>query len=257
MQLGSSLGKKLLIILRREKVKIVIAMAGKGSRTADQFSQPKPLIPILGIPLVVWALSGLPLEEASEIVLVINKEIAKRADLYEVILPFIPRNLNLSIHVIQEQTSGQAETVLLGTKSLKDEEALLIFNCDTLISDNFPENYRKVDGILGTFRSSDPQMSYVESNSEKVFRTAEKNVISDAASTGLYFFKSLKMFRYAYAHTRHLNESYVAPLYNVLIEKGMTIGAFTTDLVVPLGTSSQIISFDKTSPFHLLPKKYR
>lgn len=232
-------------------------MAGRGSRTADLFSEPKPLIPVLGAPLVAWALSGLPLAESTEVILIINPEVANVKDLHSLVLPFLPQGVNLSVQIVLEPTSGQAETVLVGTKHLDDDEPVLIFNCDTVISDNFPKHYRELDGILGTFDSVDPQMSYVESQNEKVVRTAEKIVISNEASTGLYYFKSLGVFRRAYSETSHINESYVAPLYNNLIKRGLKVESYSTDVVIPLGTSAQILDFINCPQMYLMPKRYR
>jgi NDP-sugar pyrophosphorylase family protein len=231
-------------------------MAGKGSRTQDQFREPKPLIPIHGVPLIAWAISGLPLDKATEIIFITNPIVASKVNLPEVIRDYIPRSLQISMQVVEHETSGQAETVLHGTSRLNPHDSILIFNCDTLISNNFPPNFLEFDGLLGVFPSSNPQMSYVESQKSKVIRTAEKRVISDCASTGLYFFKNLKDFRDAFLATQHENESYVAPLYNFSVAQGLNIGSFSTKKVVPLGTSEEIMDFINLNVLVDLPRHW-
>jgi len=218
-------------------------MAGTGTRTSDVYSTPKPLIMVKGKPLFAWALDGLPLDLACEITIITNKRVSKDPSFDRCLESFVPKSIKLNVEVLQNATSGQAETVLLGTKKVENHRGLLIFNCDTFISDEFPRDFEKWDGILGTFRSSNPAMSYVETNGNIVTRTVEKELISTQASTGLYYFASKEIFQNAYDDTNHLKESYVAPMYNSMIQKGLEVGFFGTDTVVPLGTSQEIETF--------------
>jgi dTDP-glucose pyrophosphorylase len=86
-------------------------------------------------------------------------------------------------------------------------------------------------------------MSYLQTDGNRVVRTVEKEVISDVASTGLYYFATKEIFYKAYYDTNHLKETYVAPMYNSMILKNMNVGYFATQTVIPLGTSQEIESF--------------
>ena len=218
-------------------------MAGSGTRTANAYSTPKPLIMVEEKPLFSWALDGLPLDLACEITIITNKHVSEDPSFDKSLESFIPKSLKLNVEVLQNATSGQAETVLLGTKKVENHKGLLIFNCDTFISDDFPRDFEKWDGILGTFRSSNPAMSYVQTNGNRVARTVEKDVISNQASTGLYYFASKEIFKNAFFDTNHLKESYVAPMYNSMIQNGLEVGFFGTEMVIPLGTSQEIETF--------------
>lgn len=219
-------------------------MAGRGTRTQNDYDVPKPLILARERPLFSWAMQGLPLEIASDLTFVTNKSVANNSNFARYIETYVPTNLTVRIVVTEKETSGQAETVVHGLGKVPKSNGILIFNCDTFISDNFPRAYSQWDGILGSYPSTNPSMSYIEVNSKQVLRTAEKEVISTLASTGLYYFKNKDLFLEAYENTLHKAESYVAPLYNYLIEQGLDITYFETQRVVPLGTPQEIISFE-------------
>lgn len=224
-------------------------MAGLGSRARSEDMVPKALKLTNGKPLFAWAIDGLPIDIASDITLVVSAEVANHPTFNHLLHAHVPKGIPLNVCVLDKTTSGQAETVVLGSREVPQENGILIFNCDTHISDDFPRDYQEWDGILGTFPSTNPSMSYVEVNSRKVLRTAEKIVISPLASTGLYYFKSKELFLEAYEHTSHQIESFVAPLYNYLIETSRSVTFFETRNFAPLGTIEEINGFE--------PKKCR
>jgi dTDP-glucose pyrophosphorylase len=201
-----------------------------------------------GQPLFSWALKGLPSGLASELTLITSRKVADDPSFERCIRDFVPRKLKLTVEVLGEPTSGQAETVLLGTRKTDSNKGLLIFNCDTYISDDFPREFGEYDGLLGSFKSENPGMSYLQTEGNRVIRTVEKEVISDVASTGLYYFATKEIFQKAYFDTKHLKESYVAPIYNSMIRKNLNVGYFMTQTVIPLGTSQDIESFQLNRP---------
>ena len=80
-----------------------------------------------------------------------------------------------------------------------------------------------------TFRSSHPKWSYARANEAgRVFETAEKRVISDKATVGIYYFKKGNDFVFGaqsmiHKNIRHNNEFYICPVYNELIVSGKNI----------------------------------
>lgn len=137
--------------------------------------------------------------------------------------------------VLDEETRGQAETVYLALKQVKaDEQALTIFNIDTFRPGFlFPPVSRIGSGYLEVFKGPGEHWSFAEpiaTNSTLVKRTAEKNRISELCSTGLYYFRNAKYFTDAFEQYRLTPESewpkgelYIAPLYNLLIERGDSV----------------------------------
>jgi dTDP-glucose pyrophosphorylase len=225
-------------------------MAGSGTRTSDKYESPKPLILLDEKPLFSWALEGLPKDIASEVRVITSRQVAAHSQFESLMKRFMPTSLNFSVEILQKPTSGQAETVLLGTKDVDRNNGILIFNCDTFISDNFPRDFEKWDGVLGTFESSNPGMSYLETEDKKVIRTVEKEVISNRASTGLYYFGSTEIFEKAYFGTNHSKETFVAPMYNTMISEGLNVSFYDTEIVHPLGTSEEIEEFRQSNILH-------
>jgi hypothetical protein len=142
---------------------------------------------------------------------------------------------NYEVVILENPTQGQAETVSIGLeKSTIDEnEPITIFNIDTFRPGfTFPKNIDDWDGYLEVFWGDGNNWSYAKTESEnstKVIETAEKLQISNYCSTGLYYFKSSKLFVEAYQSRTPISESslikelYVAPLYNVLISQNKNI----------------------------------
>lgn len=143
---------------------------------------------------------------------------------------------DFSIVILQEPTSGQAETVLKGIEgaNISDDESILIFNIDT-IRPNYviPEIAESCDGYLDCFVGSGANWSYAKTEDgtpdSKVVMTAEKKEISNFCSTGMYFFRRSRDFIKAYSEYNGsssdaaMKERYVAPLYNNLIQEGKEI----------------------------------
>lgn len=53
----------------------IITAAGAGNRTKDISNLPKPVIPILGKPMLYWAMKSLPLDIAQKIILIYRDDI--------------------------------------------------------------------------------------------------------------------------------------------------------------------------------------
>ena len=146
------------------------------------------------------------------------------------------------IVLLQEPTSGQAETVLKGIESanIPDDESILIFNIDTFRPNYvIPEIAETCDGYLDCFVGSGANWSYAKTEdgtpNSKVVMTAEKKEISNYCSTGMYFFRRSGDFIKAYndyngsTSEAAMKERYVAPLYNNLIQTGLDVRVDVVD----------------------------
>ncbi len=143
------------------------------------------------------------------------------------------------IVVLEKETKGQAETVTLGLELLEQQRPdyqgpITVFNIDTFRPNfKFPEVSHRGDGYLEVFRGSGDNWSFAlpeKEGSTKVIKTAEKNPISDLCSTGLYHFNRKQAYLDAYQayvakpqQEWEKGELYIAPLYNLLIEKGLEV----------------------------------
>ena len=209
---------------------LIMPMAGRGERFKQAgFTTPKPLIEISpGMPMYARATLSLPLGEMSEIVFVIlrehcllygfEQEIRRRFGAFRI-----------RIVVLDDVTSGQAETVALALDRSRSDEGLLVFNGDSAFEDDLTDWIRhdapNCAGALQVFRDTDPRWSFAKVDSlGNVVETAEKKSISDLASTGLYYFRSWREY-VAYYETlgASAGEKYIAPVYNCYLRDGKRI----------------------------------
>lgn len=165
---------------------------------------------------------------------------------------------------LDENTRGQAETVALGIRRWKDQalndsdESLTIFNIDTFRNNfSYPNCSMLGDGYLEVFKGEGENWSFAKplrANSTRVIQTAEKKAISDLCSTGLYYFNSMKDYLEAFDDYLKIPESqwergelYIAPLYNLLIDRGLEIHyhCIKRNEVIFCGVPSEYESFIK------------
>ena len=141
------------------------------------------------------------------------------------------RNFEVIVH--EGETGGQAESVELALSEKLNDEELFIFNIDTVLN-NFEKNPTRgnVAGYVEVFRGEGTHWSFVEPSPDRTgyaSRVVEKERISDLCSNGLYYFDTVRTFKkalisYQKRHQGFNHEIYVAPLYNELIDCGMSVG---------------------------------
>jgi NDP-sugar pyrophosphorylase family protein len=222
---------------------LVLTMAGAGSRTRTLFEGPKPFLPIgRGQTLLELAMAGLPWKNIEFVTFAINDEIESWASSKgRPIQTYLTRDVESAVINVGNVTNGQATTVEIALASVQRNGPLLIANCDTYFETTMPPDYLAYDGLLGVFRSESPNYSYARLNEAgDVIETAEKIVISNLASSGLYYFGTTEIYREALRKTAERGERYIAPLYNDMIAQGLRVGVFEHDFVTPLGTAQEI-----------------
>jgi len=210
-----------------ENINIVIPMAGEGRRFREAgYTFPKPLIEVHGKPMIESVYRTLPH---------IGRPIfiARTIDSINYNLEDFFHNLNPKsvLTTLDDKTEGAACTVLTVSNLIDNNDPLLIVNSDQICywSTNDALHWFNLhDGGIITFRATHPKWSYVKVVSGHVEEVAEKRVISDMATTGIYFWKKGSDFvKYAQqmidAEDRVNNEFYIAPVYNYAIRDGKQI----------------------------------
>ncbi len=103
--------------------------------------------------------------------------------------------------IIPTLTKGALMTSLAGTSLINDfSDPIIIDLVDILFSGDLNpveifNNDENVAGILPYFISDNPKYSYLEiDDNSNVLRTREKEIISQNASAGVYFFNNLQTF---------------------------------------------------------------
>ncbi len=230
-------------------------MAGKGSRFKNQgFKLPKPFIDVDGQPMISMVIDNLkPKNIKHKFIFIALREHIEKYFLEEVIKAKIQE---FDIVAVDSFTEGAAQTVLLASKLFNDEENVLIANCDQFVDINI-ENYlanidKSSDGDIQCMYASSPKWSYIRYKGNLVESVVEKEVISDVATTGLYWFKSGKIcVRYLEElvknNIKSKGEFYVAPSYNLLIKDGLkitfSIVGNDTDVMYGTGTPQDLKYF--------------
>jgi hypothetical protein len=93
-------------------------------------------------------------------------------------------------------------------------------------------------GLVPCFRSTEARFSYLRLDGGRVLETAEKRVISEAASAGVYVFRDLAVLAAAAAHSitnratlAHRGVLFVCPAMNGVIAQGLAVEAAWVDTV--------------------------
>lgn len=149
-------------------------------------------------------------------------------------------------------TSGQAESALIGMSALcnlnqkSSMQPVLIHNIDTiLLGRNFDEIGRMLKhnaGYVDVFSSSNHNYSYVIlSNTSHIIDMAEKMVISNLATSGLYGFESPLMFKNFYQS----DDIYITSVYKRMVQqkKLVIVGEIYKEMdTIVLGTPYEYLN---------------
>jgi len=229
---------------------IVIPMAGKGSRFQDAgYAFPKPLIDINGETMIEVVIRNLKPKCEHKFIFICQREHYEKYDLHNVLKNATDNNFEVIL--LNGITQGAACTVLAAAQYLNNNDDLIIANSDQYVEfdiNDFIENSRKdnKDGLIMTFKASHPKWSYVRiDDTGKVLEVAEKKVISDKATVGIYFVEGAQAM--IHKDIRHNNEFYVCPVYNELILSGKKIYIYNIDAgeMHGLGTPEDLDAFLK------------
>jgi dTDP-glucose pyrophosphorylase len=211
---------------------ILIPMAGLGSRFSNAgYKDPKPLIPVGGVPMIQVVINNLKPATAHRFIFVCQRQHVTEYGLAEKFMHWAP---GCRLVEIDGLTDGAACTALAAADLIDNDHALMIANSDQYIDYSIDDYLSRMaqenlDGLIMTMKADDPKWSFVDLKNRLVTRVVEKEVISDEATVGIYNFRrgcdfviaAKNMIR---KNLRTNNEFYVAPVYNQLIEAGARIG---------------------------------
>jgi hypothetical protein len=232
---------------------IVITMAGASSRFAVEGVRcPKWKLRVNGQTVLWWSLRSLTRYWKADALFLF---IAQREHFARELIEHEATTLGIShLHLLEIDniTEGQAATVMAAQSLLGAECAIGVYNIDTHVNpEHLPLPPDDCDGWIPYFSPGAGSWSYLLSKpSGQVTRVAEKIPISTHASVGFYYFARMGDFVMAYQDSAFdpLKERYVAPLYNVLIERGARIlsRSIPREAVMPLGTPAELDAVDRT-----------
>lgn len=221
---------------------IILPMAGLSSRFSKAgYDVPKYMLPVRGQSVFTHALKSFESFFQSERVMIICRRVAGTPDFVRAECVAAGLSLDqVDLVILDAPTTGQAETVAVGLDVVAPDKAtpLTIFNIDTFRPGfRYPDAFRlqDIDGYVEVFVGEGTHWSFVKPDpkapeSHRAMEVAEKKRISNLCSTGLYFFRSVDLFRKLYATIADKDpdrlqggERYIAPLYNTAIQQGYDI----------------------------------
>ena len=226
---------------------IIIPIGGIGQRfKEDNYLTPKPLINVLGNPMICRLISGLNTKKEDRIHIVYNPELNSYN--FEDLLRFKFPNLNFNFLCLDGITRGASETILFGLDRMSSglDENFLILDCDTFYEDDILEKYRGCENKNTIFYSRDTQdlpiFSYIRiDENENVIEIKEKIKISENANTGAYGFSNGRQLKeYCERISSLSKELYTSLVYEEMLKDGITISSKLIENFSCVGTPLQL-----------------
>jgi NDP-sugar pyrophosphorylase family protein len=227
---------------------LVMPMAGRGSRfTRDGRLVPKPLIPLFGKPLFVWAVESLRRAvPVGEMIFVILSEHIRDHALDKVIAQRYPA---ARLIVLDDVTAGEAQTAAIAIGELKSQGPFAVNDCDHAFQprDLSVLNAGMQEGAAGAlmgYPSSRPDDSYVRLNAAgDVIQTAEASMIGPYAIAGCYLFgwpdEFMARFE-AYRRNCPHPELFISGMYDAMARAGAKVLFQPLERYVPFGSPEDL-----------------
>lgn len=241
----------------------VLPMAGRGRRFADAgYKDPKPLVDVLGGPMIARAMDFLP--RPAQRRLVALDEHAGDERFREVVSRLEP---SPAIDVLREVTEGQASTALVGVGQLEPDTPVLIPPCDAGYIYDLDawlelEADGEVDLVVWCAKDHLPSIWYpplsgwlhADPESADVLAVRVKEPVpgvplaEQRAYTGTFWFRQAGRFveetRALVADDDRINgEFYIDTISRRMVEQGARVKAFVVDKFMPWGTPDELDTF--------------
>jgi HAD superfamily hydrolase (TIGR01509 family) len=239
-------GQKKQMVWIGNDFNVLIPMAGHGSRFQKAgYSLPKPLIDVQGIPMIEKVVRNLNID--AQFIFVLQREHEKYS-ITQTLQRIAPK---CRLVYVDSVTEGAACTTLLAKEYIDNDKHLLLANSDQFLEWDSTRFYyqmtdQEIDGGIVTFKANHPKWSFAKlGESGFVTEVAEKNPISDLATTGIYYWnKGSDYVKYAEQmiskNIRTNNEFYVCPVFNEAIQDNKKIATFNVEKMWGLGTPEDL-----------------
>jgi beta-phosphoglucomutase-like phosphatase (HAD superfamily)/dTDP-glucose pyrophosphorylase len=235
---------------RDKKLNVLIPMAGAGSRFAQAgYTFPKPLIEVRGKPMIQVVVENLNIE--ANYIFLVQKEHYETYNLKYLLNLIAP---GCKIVQVDGLTDGAACTTLLAKEHIDNDAPLVMANSDQFVEWNSNEcmyafSADSIDGGILTFKATHPKWSYAKLDENGfVSEVAEKKVISDEATVGIYYWRHGSDYvKYAEQmiskNIRTNGEFYTCPVFNEAIGDGKKIRVKNIEKMWGIGTPEDLNYF--------------
>lgn len=253
-----------------KRINIIVPMAGAGKSFMQAgYMLPKPLIEVSGKSMIERVIENLSPKLPHEFIFICRKDQYERYPFAE--LFHATTNGYFDVMQVVNLPQGAACTVLRAIDLINNDDELIVANADQIVDRNIDEfiNFARksnADGAIITFEASHPKWSFARIGKNfDVIETAEKRVISNHATVGIYYFRKGSIFVDAVLSMiekdiRFNNEFYVCPAFNEIILRGGKVVAWEIDSkrMHSMGTAEDLakylhfleLQYNKTSENH-------
>ena len=235
-------------------INIVIPMAGAGSRfSIAGYGVPKPFIEFNNKMMIEHVIGSFANIQARFILVLQEKFLTEQKEQLEK----LKRKYVLDFVTVPKLTMGAAITALASHKKIDTKNDIIFADSDNIFDKNDIAEFilyaRKKDlsGALLTIDSDKPCYSYAKVDKDGyLIETKEKEVVSNHAITGVYYFKDLEQFKDAVIDLvvesdLSKGEFYMSNVYNHLKKITNKIGVFDIKNFDCVGTPEQLKEYIK------------
>lgn len=223
----------------KRPVTFVICAAGKGERfTKHGIRIPKPLLLVEKKTMIQRSIDSLAIEEHDQLIIISQRshQLSNKIE-----------NDKAEWLEIDHPTKGQLDTFSLAIDIVKNQD-IVIYNCDTeFLAPLLREEIEsaKFDGIIPCSKEPGNEWSFCQvDHNHYVIKVKEKERISNWASVGYYYFRGKKLLQeltqLELQRKGATTEAYVAPLYNLYLERKLKIKMHEVESFKPFGTLEQL-----------------
>jgi len=239
---------------------LIIPMAGQGQRFVDAgYKEPKPLIPVSGLPMAAAAWRDLP--ETTRTRAVLRSDLPQMKQLESELPKHVP---GVEIVMLDRLTEGQAVTALAALDGIADDVPVTIAACDNgmiydaetfsaLIAD--PKTDVVVWGARGYPPAARNPRAYgwIDAVGDGKIKNVSVKIpladpLRDPIVTGAFTFRRAGDFRLAVKHmmernARVKNEFYIDTAINDAIAVGLNCRLFAIDYYLGWGSPDELRTF--------------
>ncbi len=204
---------------------LIIPLGGLGQRFSNEkYTIPKPLIRVLGIPIIFWVLDNLKLNPSDSIYIPYNPDLDSYgfSRIIRLRYPFV------NLVKLKSKTNGATHTIYECVQHISDQDRknkLVCLDGDTFYTYNVLDYIRNAESKNGLFcfESTDirPIFSYIKFDEKTglISDIKEKNKISDYANSGCYYFENCSAIEDAYTSlSGSVSEIYTSDSISFLIK---------------------------------------
>lgn len=242
----------------------IVPIGGRGTRT-QPLGKFKPFIEIKGQKMLFWALYSMKNKINPQDLLIFTTTKYFR-DTFNVdfeikrILEELSLENNFEIYHSREILPGPSPSVYLAKQSLQTPQAVVVMNCDLYDDFAFPTAIAPQTGFITVQADFGKNKGYVEVKNGIITKFAEKEPISNIASTGIYLFPSgydlvEALENQLKNHLINIDGEYsIGPTFNYLIQKGYQIYPLPVKAHYSLGNIEAINYFLSSNVAEALSK---